>query len=132
MKRIVIILIILSASVVTARAQDLIYRGFNQQESYNDRSSTQTVSATAYSRDSYGNLVKMPIRIQLTTNAYGQTTARVVQKYVSNGLGGGWAKVLTSGQIQQCQSIFATSGNSLENSFMYKVSIDTRTWYFDM
>lgn len=94
-------------------------------------SSSQLVTTTAYaiSGDSY---VKARVKIQITDNGYGGSYIKVVEKYDAQGLGmnSQWRKVYNSGFAQRCSPM--ASMNPLESQFMYKVSFDTKIWYFDL
>ncbi len=72
----------------------------------------------------------MPIMVDVTMREYGGVTMRVSQKYVDTGFGGRWEKIYSGANVRQCQSFVGDS--SLESQFMYKATIDTKTWYFDL
>ena len=101
-----------------------------QQQMNAPKSSSESYRTTAYSLDERGNVIKMPIRVEVISNGYGGTSIKVIQKYVNTGLGGNWQRVYSGGEASKCQSF--VSSNPLESEFMYKVRIDTGVWYFDL
>ncbi len=80
--------------------------------------------------DHDGIKYKMQIKVQISSNGYGWTEIRVVEKYVNTGLGGQWQKIYSGSSASKCTSY--ASQNPLEKQFMYKAIIDTNTWYFDL
>lgn len=129
MKRILTILLLTCS--VSSFAQIQYQQTYNNQQQQNaPQSSIQTYRATAYTVDYQGNVYKMPIMVEITRSPYGSHTIRVSQKYVDTGFGGRWEKIYSGATVRECQSV--VSGNSLESQFMYKATIDTKTWYFDL
>lgn len=116
----------------TAHAQIGYQQTYNnrQQQQNAPHSSTQTFRATAYTTDYQGNVYKMPIMVEVTRSPYGSVNIRVSQKYVDTGFGGRWEKIYSGATVRECQSF--VRGNPLESEFMYKATIDTNTWYFDL
>lgn len=100
-----------------------------QQRYVEPRPSTKSYRTTAYLIDNQGNVYKMPIVVEVTTGGYG-TSMRVTQKYVNTGLGGRWDKLYSGSSVSECRPLIG--GNPLESEFMYKATIDTNTWYFDL
>lgn len=134
MKKIITTLIFL-AFAVSAFAQIQYVPTENRRNGYGTstqpQSSSQIVTTTAYtiSGDSY---VKARIKVQITENGYGGSYMKVVEKYEAHSYGAlsQWRKVYSSGTAQRCFPMNST--NPLESQFMYKVSFDTKTWYFDL
>jgi hypothetical protein len=130
MKKLIFLLCFLAVSAV-ASAQIQYVPTYNRNQGRTaPQSSSQTYRTTAYAMDSNGNVYKMPIMVQVTSNGYGNTTVKVTQKYVSTGLGGQWENVYDAGAIQKCMPI--ASQHPLESEFMYKATIGVTTWYFDL
>lgn len=105
-----------------------------QQQQYQQRyvepqPSTKSYRTTAYLIDNQGNVYKMPIVVEVTIGGYG-TSMRVTQKYVNTGLGGRWDKIYSGSSVSECRPL--VNSNPLESEFMYKATIDTNTWYFDL
>lgn len=131
MKKIIILLCFLAVSL-SASAQ------IGYQQTYNNRQQqysapqpvTKSYRTTGYMSDARGNVYKMPIMVEVTMREYGSMTMRVSQKYVDTGFGGRWEKIYSGGYVRECQSF--VSNNALESQFMYKATIDTNTWYFDL
>ena len=125
-------LILLLTATFSASAQ-IEYRQTynNRQQQYSaPQPVTKSYRTTAYMADARGNVYKMPIMVEVTMREYGSMTMRVSQKYVDTGFGGRWEKIYSGGNVRECQSF--VSNNALESQFMYKASIDTNTWYFDL
>lgn len=101
-----------------------------QHSTETNQSNTQVLNTTAYSQGYNGQYLKMRIRIQVTDNGYGGVTMRVTEKYTSSGLGGQWTKIYSGSNVRKCTPM--ASMEQLEQSFMYKATIDTKTWYFDL
>lgn len=101
-----------------------------QQSEETSQSNTQILTTTAYSQGYDGQYAKMRIRVQITDKGFGGVYMRVVEKYVSSGLGGQWAKIYSGSEVKKCAPL--ASMNPIEQSFMYKATIDTKTWYFDL
>ena len=120
----ILTLILLLAATFSASAQ------IGYQQTYNNRQQqysapqpvTKSYRTTAYMADARGNVYKKPIMVEVTM--------RVSQKYVDTGFGGRWEKIYSGGNVRECQSF--VSNNALESQFMYKATIDTNTWYFDL
>lgn len=100
-----------------------------QQRYVEPRPSTKSYRTTAYLIDNQGNVYKMPIVVEVTTGGYGMSM-RVTQKYVNTGLGGRWDKIYSGSSVSECRPL--VNSNPLESEFMYKATIDTNTWYFDL
>ena len=100
-----------------------------QQRYVEPRPSTKSYRTTAYLIDNQGNVYKMPIVVEVTTGGYGMSM-RVTQKYVNTGLGGRWDKIYSGSSVSECRP--QVNSNPLESEFMYKATIDTNTWYFDL
>lgn len=130
MKAIVVFILLLVS--VTASAQIGYQQTYNnrQQQYAAPQPETKTYRTTAYMADYQGNVYKMPIMVEVTRNGYGGMTMRVSKKYVNTGFGGRWDKIYSGGNVRECQSF--VSNNPLESEFMYKATIDTNTWYFDL
>ena len=131
MKKLIFLLCFLVVATC-ASAQIQYQQTYNNRQQQNSapQSVTKSYRATAYTADSRGNVYKMPIVVEVTMNGYGGMTIRVSQKYVDTGFGGRWEKIYSGGYARECQSY--VSSNSLESQFMYKATIDTNTWYFDL
>ena len=124
--------IILFTATLSAHAQ-IEYRQTynNRQQQYSaPQQATKTYRTTAYMADARGNVYKMPIMVEVTMREYGSMTMRVSQKYVDTGFGGRWEKIYSGANVRECQSFIG--GNPLESQFMFKATIDTNTWYFDL
>ena len=100
-----------------------------QQRYVEPRPSTKSYRTTAYLIDNQENVYKMPIVVEVTIGGYG-TSMRVTQKYVNTGLGGRWDKIYSGSSVSECRPL--VNSNPLESEFMYKATIDTNTWYFDL
>lgn len=130
MKKFIFLLCFLAVSAV-ASAQIQYNPTYNRNQGQTaPQSSSQTFRTTAYTMDSDGNVYKMPIMVQATSNGYGSTTLKITKKYVSTGLGGQWETIYNGGAVRQCQPM--VSRNPLESEFMYKATIGVNTWYFDL
>lgn len=84
----------------------------------------QTIRTTAYVQKG-DNIYKVPIKVQIQGN-----NARVIERYIDNGLGGQWERVYNGGYVSKCSS--AINHNSLESMFMYKAFVDLSDYYFDL
>lgn len=130
-RRIVVAVIAVVALSFSASAQIQYGRTYNyRQGAETNQPRVQVVATTAYSVDYNGNYVKMPVRVQITDNGFGGVSMRVVEKYISTGFGGRWSKIYSGSDVRQCTPL--ASMNQLEKSFMFKATIDTNTWYFDL
>ncbi len=130
MKKLIFLLCFLAVSVV-ASAQIQYNPTYNRNQGQTaPQSSSQTFRTTAYALDSNGNVFKMPIMVQATSNGYGSTTLKITKKYVSTGLGGQWETVYNAGAIRKCTPM--ASQHPLESEFMYKATIGVNIWYFDL
>lgn len=101
-----------------------------QQSTETNLDNSQVLTTTAYSQGYNGQYLKMRIRIQVNENGYGGASMRVVEKYTSSGLGGQWTKIYSGSDVRKCTPM--ASMEQLEQNFMYKATIDTKTWYFDL
>ena len=80
MKKIIFLLCFLAVSVV-ASAQIQYNPTYNRNHGQTaPQSSSQTFRTTAYALDSNGNVYKMPIMVQATSNGYGSTTLKITKK----------------------------------------------------
>ncbi len=130
-RRIVVAVIAVVALSFSASAQIQYVPTYNyRQGTETNQPRVQIVATTAYSVDYNGNYVKMPVRVQITDNGFGGVSMRVVEKYISTGFGGRWSKIYSGSDVRQCTPL--ASMNQLEKSFMFKATIDTNTWYFDL
>ena len=131
MKRLFLLLLLLGLSL-SAQAQIGYGATYNnrQQSTEVNQGNSQTMTTTAYSQGYNVQYLKMRIRIQVIDNGYGGVTMRVVEKYTSSGLGGQWTKIYSGSNVRKCTPM--ASMEQLEQSFMYKATIDTKTWYFDL
>ena len=114
---------------------NLLLNQQGQQQQYQQRyvepqPSTKSYRTTAYLIDNQGNVYKMPILVEVTVGGYGGRSMRVTQKYVNTGLGGRWDKIYCGSSVSECRPL--VNSNPLESEFMYKATIDTNTWYFDL
>ncbi len=113
---------------------NLLLNQQGQQQQYQQRvaphPSAKSYRTTAYLLDNQGNVYKMPIVVEVTTGGYGGRSMRVTQKYVNSGLGGRWDKIYSGSSVSECRPL--VNSNPLESEFMYKATIDTNTWYFDL
>ena len=157
MKHTIIILTvaIMSMMALESRAQGLVYRPFIPEQSstsyesgswsvgsgstnsrargYQPKSQTQTIRTTAYYIDYSGYYVKVPIRLEYTEYSNGASTINLSEQWESNGMGGQWRKVHTASNVVSCQPITANGTNAeLERSFMYKVMVGAKWYYFDL
>lgn len=130
MKKLLIILV-LAICGISAKAQGVIYEPFipGQPRQQTQQSNTQTVRTTAYCTDYYGNLTKLPIKVEIQ-NRYNIVSIRVVEYYENNGIQGYWYKIPTTPQASECMPQY--SHNPLERQFMYKVMIYNDYYYFDL
>lgn len=132
MKKALSIIIFIIACTTNAFAQIGYGATYNRQqqsvETY--QSNTQILTTTAYSQGYDGQYTKMRIRVQVNDKGFGGVSMRVVEKYVSSGLGGQWAKVYSGSEVKKCAPL--ASMNPMEQNFMFKAIIDTKTWYFDL
>ena len=101
-----------------------------QQSTETNQNNSQVMTTTAYSQGYDGQYTKMRIRVQVNDKGFGGVSMRVVEKYVSSGLGGQWAKVYSGSEVKKCAPL--ASMNPMEQNFMFKATIDTKTWYFDL
>lgn len=102
-------------------------QGTNYRNSY--QSSGQTVRTTAYSLESNRHIIKTPIKVNVASNSYGIMQIRVVEQYVTYGIGGKWQKT-TPTNVTECMAMYAN--NPLEQQFMYKAMIGGKWYYFDL
>lgn len=128
----ILILILIFAETFCASAQIQYRQTYNnRQQQYSEpQPVTKSYRTTAYMADSRGNVYKMPIVVEVTMREYGSMTMHVSQKYVDTGFGGRWEKIYSGANVRECQSFIG--GNPLESQFMFKATIDTNTWYFDL
>ena len=129
--------ILLAILCFTGRAQ-ITYTPFipgQSSTSSSYQSTVDVVRTTAYYLDSYsGQYVKVPVKVAITSNGY-TTQIKIIEKYVSTGIGGQWQTVHSSGNAQACSPMIGNLGlgsDALEQQFMYKAFVDTRYWYFDL
>ena len=101
-----------------------------QQSVETGQSNAQILTTTAYSQGYDGQYTKMRIRVQVEDKGFGGISMKVVEKYVSSGLGGQWVKVYSGSNVRKCTPL--ASMEQLEQTFMYKATIDTKTWFFDL
>lgn len=131
MEKLIILLCFIAVSFSASAQIEYRQTYNNRQQQYNaPQSVTKSYRTTAYMADARGNLYKMPITVEVTMNGYGSLSMRVSQKYVDTGFGGRWEKVYSSSGVRECQSF--VNSNPMEAQFMYKATIDTNTWYFDL
>ena len=135
MKRKLRFLIVLLSVFISLNAysQDLIYRPFGTQGTQQQEQS-QVVRATAYSQNNNGGYDKLPLRVEVKMDSWGNPRMKVVAYYSSNGFQGRWERILGANQVEICNPLLSY-GNQLEKSFMYKVRLTSpaiRTWYFDL
>ena len=114
--------------------------GYENYGIYDDdyTSTTTTVRATAYAVNEQGYVLKMPIRVRVTSS-YGGESLKVVQYYDNSGYGGGkWVGVGSyQGSVTRCsRSSYGRWGSNsdLESNFMYKTQLGGSLlfWYFDL
>ncbi len=125
MKKLLIV-VLLAVCGVSAKAQ-IIYQSFTNGQT--QQAQVQTVRATAYCVDYYGNLNKLPIKVEIQTK-YNLTYMYVVEYYQNNGIQGYWYKIATRPQVSECMPAYTQ--NPLEKRFMYKVFLNQGWYYFDL
>ena len=126
MKKLLIILL-LAICGITAKAQ-IIYDPFIPGQT-RQQTQSQTVRTNAYCVDYYGNLTKLPIKVEIQ-NRYNIISIKVVEYYENNGIQGYWYKIPTTPQASECMPQY--SQNPLEQRFMYKVMLYNKYYYFDL
>lgn len=127
MKKFLIILV-LAICGISAKAQ-IIYEPFVPGQTRQQQTQGQTIQTNAYYDDGYGNVYKMPIKVQIQTK-YNMTTMYVVEYYQNNGIQGYWYKLPSSPRVAECMPLYART--RLEQQFMYKAMINGKYYYFDL
>lgn len=128
MKKLFIILV-LAICGISAKAQ-IVYDPFIPGQSA-QQTQTQTVRTTAYSIDTYGNIEKLPIKVQVESR-YNMTSIYVVEYYMNDGVYGRWKQLPKVYKAQKCTPAY--SRNVLEQQFMYKTMLygNSKYYYFDL
>lgn len=136
MKRIAILFSLLFAFAISGNAQITYTPVYPTQPSVSYQApapsrpqpTTEYVRVTAYYQDVVSKEVyKAPVKIAITSSSYG-VQIKIVEKYVSYGVGGSWEKVYNSGNVQECSSYLG----GLDEYFMFKVFAGGQTYYFDL
>ena len=110
------------------------YSQISYEGTYNNPQSieknSQTASITAYSLDYNGVVIRLRIKVKITTSQYSEKI-QVTEFYsISTMNGSQWMKLGTPALATKCSPY---SSNPLEQQLMYKVSIPGKgRYYFDL
>lgn len=126
MKKFLIILV-LAICGISAKAQ-IVYDPFIPGQT-RQQSQVQTTRTNAYYSDPYGNIYKLPIKVEIQ-NRYNSISIYVSEYYQNNGAQGYWCKLPSKPKASECMPMYAQ--NPMEKRFMYKVMINTKYYYFDL
>lgn len=128
MKRFLIILL-LAICGISAKAQ-IVYDPFIPGQA-KQQTQSQTIRTNAYSVDMYGNVEKLPIKVQVESR-YNMTSIYIIECYVSDGVYGYWQRLPKVMRAEKCTPAY--SQNKLEQQFMYKSMIlgNSKYYYFDL
>ena len=128
MKKLLIILV-LAICGISAKAQ-IVYDPFIPgQTRQQTQAQTQTMRTNAYYSDSYGNIYKLPIKVEIQ-NRYNMVSIYVSEYYQNNGAQGYWYKLPSKPKASECMPAYTQ--NPMEKRFMYKVMINAKYYYFDL